>query len=473
MAWAPLTRRSWLRAGGASALALGLGPQRASAASKPKRIIFCVQMHGFVHPNLRLIPPGAAAGGAYEFDLDPAGLSPILQPLAPWTDRLLVLDGLSLNSAIADYWVARNPHVVAHIHLLTGAPSAVYALDGAASIASVDQQIAAAIMAGPDAPPFASVELGFGPQGGVTLGAYNWSGPSTSLPYLYEPSTLFDLLFSDLGRPTSSGPGAWRERIARFASDEHAAVLASKTGASADRLAAHRDLLAALAERFAGLDATVCTPPARPRAASGYADRHAAYADVLAAAFACDLTRVATIAFDNQDAIDCGGAPGTDLHADYAHSTTEDNPMGSEVADAVMTAASVNHAGHVSTLLAALAAVKQDDGSTLLDHTLVVWTSELARGRHQGARAYADLPVILAGGDAFRTGRYVSYAQDRAVPVGAAPIGPDAVGPSHNHLLVSLCRAMGQLDITSFGVESLPLQDGTDLDCTGPLGGLV
>ena len=258
MAHARLTRRSLLRAAGASALALGVGPRVASAATKPKRIIFCVTMHGFFRPNLELVPPGKTSGDAYEFPLDPRALSPILEPLAPWTDRLLVLDGLSMNSAIADYWTALNPHVPGHIHLLTGAPTAEQDQDGAASTASVDQRIAAHIMASRDRPAFGSVEVGFGQGGGIELGAYNWSAPSTSLPYLYEPAALFDLLFDDLGSGNRTGTDtkglpAWRERLARFASDEHAALLAAKTGASAERLAVHRDLLAALADRFAGL----------------------------------------------------------------------------------------------------------------------------------------------------------------------------------------------------------------------------
>lgn len=473
MAHARLSRRALLRAAGASALALGVGPRTASAATKPKRIIFCVTMHGFFRPNLEIVPPGKSSGDAYELPLDPLGLSPILSPLAAWTDRLLVLDGLSMNSAIADYWTALNPHVPGHIHLLTGAPSAVHEEHGAASTASIDQRIAAHIMAQRDRPAFGSVEVGFGLGGGIELGAYNWSAPSTSMPYLYEAAALFDLLFADVGTGSGAGLPAQRERLARFASDEHAALLAAKTGASAERLAVHRDLLAALADRFAGLDALACVPPPRPRPPPTYADRYADHAKVIAAAFACDLTRVATIAFESQDAVDCGGLPGSDLHGDYAHSTTEDATDGSEESDAVMTTAATNHAGHLATLLATLADVQEDDGSTLLDHTIVVWTSELARGRHQGARAYSDLPFILAGGDAFALGRYVAFAEQHAPPMSAAPVGPAAVGPSHNHLLVSLCNAMGLDDVTSVGVESVPLVDGTELDCTGGLGGLV
>ena len=69
-----LTRRSWLRAGGASALALGVAHPQARAASRPKRIVFCVQMHGFVHPALQLVPPGLSASDAYELELSASTL---------------------------------------------------------------------------------------------------------------------------------------------------------------------------------------------------------------------------------------------------------------------------------------------------------------------------------------------------------------------------------------------------------------
>ena len=75
---------------------------RTQDGSKPKRIIFCVSPHGFVHPNLEMVPGGSTAGDAFEHDLTSATLSPILTPLDDYKSRLLVLDGVSMNSAIAD-----------------------------------------------------------------------------------------------------------------------------------------------------------------------------------------------------------------------------------------------------------------------------------------------------------------------------------------------------------------------------------
>jgi hypothetical protein len=52
--------------------------------------------------------------------------------------------------------------------------------------------------------------------------------------------------------------------------------------------------------------------------------------------------------------------------------------------------------------------------------------------------------MLAGGGGAFRTGRYISYAD---VP--------------HNDLLVTLCQLMGLTDVTSFGDADI---------CTGDLG---
>jgi hypothetical protein len=68
-------------------------------------------------------------------------------------------------------------------------------------------------------------------------------------------------------------------------------------------------------------------------------------------------------------------------------------------------------------------------------------------------------------------GRYVKFAEDVAVEVAGA-MGRTthySVGPSHNHLLVSLCHAMGANDVTSVGMESISLPGGVTLDATGPL----
>jgi hypothetical protein len=115
----------------------------------------------------------------------------------------------------------------------------------------------------------------------------------------------------------------------------------------------------------------------------------------------------------------------------------------------------------VAFLLEQLDSVPEGAG-TLLDHTVVVWLTELATPTHQ----HYDASVLLAGGcnGYFRTGRYVRYPRTFTSPLSGQPL----IGPAHNRLLVSLMEAMGQTD-TSFGLSGATGADGSTLDFTGAL----
>jgi hypothetical protein len=87
--------------------------------------------------------------------------------------------------------------------------------------------------------------------------------------------------------------------------------------------------------------------------------------------------------------------------------------------------------------------IPEGDGS-MLDHTVVLWVSELATGNHSHQR----MPFVTAGNPAghFRTGRYLDFD-----------------GRTNNDLHVSLQNA--------FGIESQTFGDPEF--CTGPLAGLT
>jgi hypothetical protein len=96
----------------------------------------------------------------------------------------------------------------------------------------------------------------------------------------------------------------------------------------------------------------------------------------------------------------------------------------------------------LAALLDLMDAVPEGTG-TLLDHSIVLWVNELGDGN---AHRYSEAPLVMAGGGKgfFRTG-------GAFVDVG---------GASNNDLLISLCHAFGQTDVTEFGLPELS---------TGPL----
>ena len=93
-------------------------------------------------------------------------------------------------------------------------------------------------------------------------------------------------------------------------------------------------------------------------------------------------------------------------------------------------------------MLSRLEEAKEVDGSSLLDHSLVLWGNELGVGN---SHTYMNIPWVLAGGAGgyLKTGRALKF--------------PDL---PHNDLLVSVCNAMGLDDVTTFGIPGV---------CTGPL----
>ena len=181
-------------------------------------------------------------------------------------------------------------------------------------------------------------------------------------------------------------------------------------------------------------------------------------------AFACDLTRVVTFTAPVPQCPELG-YPAESTFYTYAHASidgaTSCGSIYSPEAERAMTDLDAWHAGHFAYLLQQLDSVPEGTG-TILDHTAVVWLSELATPTHQ----HHDAPIVLAGGcnGFFNVGRYVRYPRNQPNPM----VGQPLTGPAHNRLLVSLMQAMGQPD-TTFGMTDAVAADGTPLSFRDPL----
>jgi hypothetical protein len=460
-----ISRRKLLAAAGLTGAFLpSLLSRKARAQSAPpiKRIVIFVTSHGTVRENWWMRRDNPAYGDwEYPFDnADPNSFSQILRPLHPHRNRLLVLEGLAQASTLGDRAV--NNHDAGHYHLLTGARMQNGSNTGGAS---VDQIIARAV-ARPDR--IRSLELAW--RDNMFDGGFVNQGAGQRLPVLADPGQAFDRLF-----PGGTGAPALSERdrinnarrsVLDFVHTEFTQV-APKLGSDDRRkLEMHRDMIRDLESRIQGLTGVTCSAPARPGSSQSITTTLNAMADLTAAAFACDLTRVVTIQSEEMPTSAFGGPPG-DVHQDIAHQT-DTNPT------AAMWMSRYNqlHAEHFAHLLDRLA-MYQDGDRNLLDNTVAVWLTELATGPHD----LDKIPVVMAGScaGAFRVGRYVSYSQSFPNPHehaldGWGPPASRPIGPGHSRLLVSLMQAMG-LPNNEIGLTSVVTRDRTNttIPLTGPL----
>jgi len=72
------------------------------------------------------------------------------------------------------------------------------------------------------------------------------------------------------------------------------------------------------------------------------------------------------------------------------------------------------HHKQVAYLLGRLKSIKEADGSSLLDNSMILYGSSLADGHEHGSK---NLPVLLAGrgGNSFKTGRQLEFRRDKSM----------------------------------------------------------
>ena len=474
-------RRRLLKAlglGAAAGLVRGGTPARAGAPAFPSRLVLYVQPHGHIPNAWKMDLPGAAPGAFAQrplAGLAQGDLSPTLQPLYAFRDRLLAIEGLAHTSALADIEAVTragtgdlNNHQIGVADVLTGARalqrSGTYCTGGAATL----DQVLAARLAAPGR--FDSRVYGFDYIPNSVISPFSYLGPGQATPMVSDPAAAFsDLLGYVKPASASTGRGdliaSLRSSVLDGVAREYD-LLAPQLGAEAKaKLDAHRDLVRQLEGSLGVMGpAARCSPTfdATPATTSGAGVRQ--FMNLIRMAFACDLTRVVTFSAPVPQCPELGYPAAATMHG-YAHQSidgaTSCGQTFSPIAAQAMTDLDAWHAGHVAYLLQQLDSVAEGSG-TLLDHTAVVWLTELATPTH----LHYDTLTVLAGScnGFFGTGRYVRYPQTLPSPMASQPL----IGPAHNRLLVSLLQAMGQAD-TTFGLPGTTAIDGTPLSFADPL----
>jgi hypothetical protein len=383
----------------------------------------------------------------------PLTLGKILTPLQAHLARISVLKGVHMNSTVEnELGVAGaskpgGPHMKGPGAMLTGGSLMDGTFTGSGGPAgyadriSVDQFIAGRIGA---QTKFPSLEFGVRIEGQEPLRVISYRGANQPNIAVDDPWKNYTRIFGDTGLSDAAITRQLREgqSVLDFLKDDIARLQPRLDASDRARLDAHLGGLRNIEQRLAGV-AKSCAPltmPAKadPRAMENYPLVGKLQTDLMVLAHSCDLTRVSTFMWANADSWQYYPWVGVnEEHHELSHGGDDD----AATRDKLIT---INawHAEQIAYLLDRLAAVKEADGSSLLDSSVVLWGNELGAGN---THTYKDIPWLLAGGGGgrLRGGRFLQF-KDRP----------------HNDLLVSLCNAMGFEDVTSFGIPGV---------CTGPL----
>ena len=409
-----IPRRTMLRGLGATvALPLldGMVPAfaatRAPAAKPVSRFGVVYVPHGAVMANWT----PAESGRAFE-------LSPILTPLKPFRDQMLIVTGLDHTPAAQLPGEPGGGHGRIGGAFLTGVHAKPTEGADFAAGTSIDQ--IAATELGRET-QLTSLELGLGSTdfaGACDAGfscAYTstlcWRTPTTPLPMESNPRAVFERLFGD-GDTTDAAVRRERMRKDRSLLDavvERIADLQQGLGAKdrsklAEYLDSVRDVERRIqrAEAQSARDLPVVEQPSGS-APAAFEEYVRLMFDLQVLAYQCDLTRVITFMMTPE----LSARTYPEIAVPEPHHALSHHQNRPENLDK-LTKLQTYHAGLLSYYLAKLKATPDGDGS-LLDHLTLLYGSGMS---DSNVHDIHGLPIVLIGGGAGRLqgGRHLRYA---------------------------------------------------------------
>jgi len=500
-------RRSFLRAVGAAAATLPfyglLEDSVAQAAGEPLPLKFVTLSHPHgialeywamrTGSSPEIAVDGLSLRGSdteTSFDISYPNCS--LQPFddaatygKSFKDRLLLIEGLDLaidgHDAVAS--------------ILTGSTLS----NGLPSNSSLDQYLA--VEKGLGASTIKSnIVLGVGDPNPNPGSSLSFSAGGVGVSKIISPFQAFDYLFGGFAPKNDAGAQAAALRrnqlgqsVVDFVRDDCNRLRARLAPDEQKKMDQHLASIRDLEKSFGGLTKAACAmAPTRPNPADYPVDftklvRYNGgeptfdivtdlFVDLVAQAFACDVTRFATLVLNdlpcdsaaNAKTDSLGFGLPSEFHNEVAHKYAsfgfdwQGQLAGRGDATTWLPLAKYNKYVHgkVARLMQKL------DGLGALDNTLIYVTSEMG---NPSLHSSAAVPTLLAGGAnvPFRFGRRLRMTQDCTPPNDSCKTrDPKYASGANNHLLVSIAQA--------FGVETESFGKGADSTfTTGTLSGLT
>src|ERR1700730_11499359 len=377
---------------------------RAQAVRKPVH-----RFQTFYVPNGMAMEYWSPKGEGSDFEL-----SPILEPLAPFRNQMLVLSGIKAN------W--NYIHAGASGSFLTGATHGGRNEVEIIADVSMDQLLArhfaketqvASLELSMDAP--ANAGACTGNLSCVSTHTLSWRSPTQPLPMEWNPRAVFEKLFGD------SGSTEHAAREARL--QQHKSILDSVTEKLADLkrelgpqdqvkvdeyAEAIRDVERRIqrAEEQSDIELPALEQP--QGAPPIFEDHLALMLDLQLLAFQSDLTRVISFMIGKEQS----ARPYPQIGVPEAHHPLSHH---NDIPELVAHMSKINryHVQLFSQYLAKLRATPDGDGS-LLDHITILYGAGISNSnRHSGD----NLPLMVAGGGGGRIkgGRHIKYADKPSI----------------------------------------------------------
>ena len=375
----------------------------------------------FYVPNGMAIPYWKVKGEGNTFEL-----SPILEPLAPYRDQMLVLSGINAS------W--NYIHAGASGSFLTG--TARGGRNEIEIIADVSMdQLLARHFAGDTQVPSLELSMDAPANAGACTGSLScvythtlsWRGPTQPLPMEWNPRAVFETLFGDAG---STDRAAREARLRQHKSildsvNEKLTGLRKALGPQDQvRVDEYADSIRDVERRIDTAESQndVELPEfSQPQGAPPVFEVHLALMlDLQLLALRSDLTRVITFMLSKEQS----ARPYPQIGIPEAHHPLSHH---NDVPELVERMSKINryHVELFAKYLARLRATPDGDG-TLLDHMTILYGSGISNSNQHSGK---DLPILLLGGGSgtLRGGRHLHYTD----------------APSNANLLVTLMDKMG------------------------------
>jgi Protein of unknown function (DUF1552) len=414
-----------------------LAAQAAGTYALPKRVIFVLFDNGFHEDTCTPVDLSLQGDAVRELPLGPLTLPPGIEAFTPFKDRLAVVHGLRAGSVSPDHGAGFG--ALSAVNCGTGDTKRRNPA-GESIDAAVAKQLKGIF-------PLLNLGIDHGQPATKSILVSSAWGPGRPIATQCRPELAYESLFGSIG--ANQNDFAVRKNLLDYLSGDIKELRTQLTGPERSQLEYHLDAMESLSKRDAQMAAmyekgllTKAAPKLPSPFPQNVPDTLSAQFDIAASALMTGLTNVVTIT-SGLCAVrgNYTGFSNMGTHAaGHNNKDVQLNLDGLEIVNKVQRFT----AERTTALLTKLQTMPEGNG-TMLDNTLLVYTSDSANRQHTHGENW---PFVLLGnlGGRLKTNRFVTYPMREAKHDEGGPYRTGtgaATNPTINALYNTILHAIG------------------------------